>query len=86
MNRRQHITAAALHIDAVMIHGHGYDYNDAGTCSLWISSADSMAALGRMLARADSDSDTYSLWCAGHTAREMPHGYSWISRRLGNQH
>ena len=58
MNRRQHIIVAAAHIDAVLIRGHGYAYYDDGTRSWWISSADSMAELGRMLERADADSDT----------------------------
>jgi hypothetical protein len=87
VNRRQHIAAAAAHIDAVLIRGHGYAYYDAGTCSWWISCADDMAHLSRMLEKAraakDDDTDIYSLWCADHLAREMPHGYAWISRRVG---
>ena len=81
MNRREHIAAAAEHIDALLIRGHGYAYYDAGTCSWWISSASDMAELGRMLERANRGDNPYSLWCAGHLAREMPHGADWIDRR-----
>ena len=84
MKRKQRIISAARHLKAVMIHGRGYAYYDDGTRSWWVSSADDMAELGRMLAIIDLDNyeNPYSRWCAGHLAREMPHGADrWLNRR-----
>lgn len=67
------LARAIAYLDAIQIEDDQYAYWADETRSWWVSYDCDLVELCRYLD--DPNSGGYSMWCADHTAREMPAGY-----------